>query len=134
MAVDDFSCVAYAELLPDETAAMARALMGRCLGFFRGLGIGVEGVMADNGSAYRSSAFSEALGALGVRHVYARPYSPWQNGKVERMNRTLAQEWQYARAWDGEAGTTIGGVRTARGELPPMALIASVNNVMAQNS
>ena len=20
------------------------------------------------------------------------------------MNRTLAQEWQYARAWDGEAG------------------------------
>ena len=26
----------------------------------------------------------------GVRRRCARPYSPWRNGKVERMNRTLA--------------------------------------------
>ncbi|WP_417574503.1 integrase core domain-containing protein [Parolsenella catena] len=28
---------------------------------------------------------------------YTHPFSPRQNGKVERMNRTLVQEWQYAR-------------------------------------
>lgn len=40
--------------------------------------------------------------AGGGRHIYTRPFSPWQNGKVERLNRTIAQEWQYARAWGGE--------------------------------
>ena len=32
------------------------------------------------------------------RDIYTRPFSPWQNGKVERMSCTLAQEWRYARA------------------------------------
>lgn len=26
----------------------------------------------------------------------------WQNGKFVRMNRTLAQEWQYAHAWESK--------------------------------
>ncbi|WP_367996019.1 hypothetical protein [uncultured Adlercreutzia sp.] len=30
--------------------------------------------------------------------MYTKSFSSWQNGKVERMNRTLAQEWQYGRA------------------------------------
>lgn len=60
--------------------------------------------MTDNGPGYRSGEFNALLESEGIRHVYTRPYSPWQNGKAERMNRTLAQEWQYGRAWDGEAG------------------------------
>ena len=40
---------------------------------------------------------------VGVRHVYARPFSPRRDGKVERMNQTLAREWQYARARESEA-------------------------------
>ena len=78
--------------------------------------------MTDNGPGRRSGEFDEALGS-GVRHVYARPYSPWQDGKVERMNQTLACEWQYARARESEASratpprpsstTTIGTGRTA---------------------
>ena len=88
--------------------------MGRCLRFFGGMGVRVERVMTDNGPGYRSGEFNALLESEGARHVYTRAYSPWQNGKVERMNRTLAQEWQYARAWDGEAGTIIGSVRTAR--------------------
>ena len=39
-----------------------------------------------------------------MRHLYTRSYSPWQNGKVERMNRTLSREWRYGRAWENEAG------------------------------
>lgn len=78
--------------------------MARRAAFFAGLGAPVERVMTDNGPGYRSRGFNALLESLGIRHVYTRPYSPWQNGKVERMNRTLAQEWQYGRAWDSEAG------------------------------
>ena len=124
VAVDDFSRVAYAELLPDERKGTCAAFMGRCLAFFAGLGVAVERVMTDNGPGYRSGDFNALLSGRGVRHIYTRLFSPWQNGKVERMNRTLAQEWQYGRAWESEAGrasalpaytssTIIGPVRTA---------------------
>lgn len=99
MAVDDNSRVAYAELLPDERKATACAFMGRALAFYSSLDLDAERVMTDNGPAYRSGDFNAMLGARGIKHKYTRPFSPWQNGKVERMNRTLAQEWQYARAW-----------------------------------
>lgn len=92
-AVDDRSRAAYAELLPDERKETCVAFMGRCLGFFEGMGVAVERVMTDNGPAYHSRLFNEFLSSGGVRHKYTRPYSPWQNGKVERMNQTLAREW-----------------------------------------
>ena len=104
VAVDDFSRAAYAELLPDECKGTCAAFMGRCMAFFAGLGVTVERVMTDNGSGYCSGEFNAPLSKRGVRHVYTRPFGPSQNGKVERMNRTLAQEWQYGRAWEGEAG------------------------------
>lgn len=35
-------------------------------------------------------------------HTRTRPYSPATNGKVERFNRTLVDEWAYARLWKSE--------------------------------
>lgn len=145
VAVDDFSRVAYAELLPDERKGTCSAFMARCAAFFAGLGAPVERVMTDNGPGYRSSGFNALLESLGIRHVYTRPYSPWQNGKVERMNRTLAQEWQYGRAWDSEAGRADAlpafidrydweRPHSACGGLPPMSRIVGVNNLLAHNS
>lgn len=57
----------------------------------------------------RGSRTAAAGGPAGnpssrARHVYTRSYSPWQNGKVGRMNRIIAQEWQYGRARESEAG------------------------------
>ena len=145
VAVDDFSRVAYAELLPDERKGACAAFMGRCLAFFAGLGVAVERVMTDNGPGYRSGDFNALLAAEGVRHLYARPFSPWQNDKVERMNRTLAQEWQYGRAWESEAGRASAlpafierydweRPHSACGGLPPMSRIPGVNNLLAHNS
>lgn len=145
VAVDDFSRVAYAELLPDERKGTCSAFMARCLAFFAGLGVRAERVMTDNGPCYRSGEFNAALGAAGVRHLYTRPYSPWQNGKVERMNRTLAQEWQYGRAWESEADRAEAlpayierynwsRPHSACGGLPPMSRIVGVNNLLAHNS
>lgn len=145
VAVDDFSRVAYAELLPDERKGTCAAFMGRCLRFFEGMGVRVERVMTDNGPGYRSGEFNALLEAGGARHIYTRPYSPWQNGKVERMNRTLAQEWQYGRAWDGEAARADAlpafiehynwsRPHSACGGLPPMSRIIGVNNLLASNT
>ena len=145
VAVDDFSRVAYAELLPDERKGTCAAFMGRCIAFFAGLGVAVERVMTDNGPGYRSGEFNDLLEAHGIGHRYTRPYSPWQNGKVERMNRTLAQEWQYGRAWDSEAGRADAlpafidrynweRPHSACGGLPPMSRIVGVNNLLAHNS
>lgn len=144
-AVDDRSRVAYAEPLGDEREETRRGFAERARGFFRGVGVGVEGVMTGNGGGYRSRAFNEWPDAAGVRHVYARPYGPWQNGRVERTNRAPAQEWRYARAYgsDEEGARALpaflghynwGRPHSACGGLPPMSRIVGVNNVMAHNN
>ena len=93
-AVDDHSRLAYSEILTDEKKETAAAFWVRANTFFTGAGITVTAVMTDNGSCYRSRAFAAALGE--IKHVWTRPYRPQTNGKVERFNRTLAEEWAYA--------------------------------------
>jgi transposase InsO family protein len=65
-AVDDRSRVAYAEILADERKETASAFMIRALGFFAERGITVERVLTDNGSCYRSVAFSRTFTDAGV--------------------------------------------------------------------
>ena len=145
VAVDDRSRVAHAELLGDERGATRAAFARRCLASFAAMGVRVERAMTDSGPGYRSREFNAALAGLGVRHLYTRPYSPWQNGKVERMNRTIAQEWQYGRAWSSEAkrASTLpafiehynwGRPHSACGGLPPISRIVGVNHVMTYNT
>lgn len=74
-----------------------------------------------------------------------RGRSPWQNGKVECMDRALAQERQYIRAWGSEAGGASvlpafiehynwERLHSACGGPPPMSHIVGVNNLSAHNS
>lgn len=93
-AVDDHSRLAYSEILTDEKKETAAGFWARANAFFESVGITVTAVMTDNGSCYRSRTFAAALGP--VKHIWTRPYRPQTNGKVERFNRTLAQEWAYA--------------------------------------
>ena len=100
-AVDDYSRLAYSEILTDERKETAAAFWNRARTFFSEAGITVTGVMTDNGSCYRSTVFAAAL-SRNVKHRRTRPYRPQTNGKVERFNRTLAQEWAYAKTYDSD--------------------------------
>jgi transposase InsO family protein len=96
-AVDDHTRLAYAEIHPDEQGATAAGFLTRAAAYFAGHGITrIERVISDNAFAYRNStAFKNAVADLGAVQKFIKPHCPWQNGKVERFNRTLANEWAY---------------------------------------
>lgn len=100
-AVDDYSRVAYSEILGDERRETAAGFWLRANAFFASIGVTVTGVMTDNGGCYRSHLFADALGPT-IRHRRIRPYRPQTNGKVERFNRTLLAEWAYATTYISE--------------------------------
>ena len=94
--VDDHSRYAYSEALPDEKAVTAAAFFERAIDHFAAQSISIQAVMTDNHWTYtRSNQLAAILARIGARHVLIRPHCPWQNGKVERFNRTLQTEWAY---------------------------------------
>jgi transposase InsO family protein len=99
VAIDDFSRLAYVELLEDERATTAVGFLRRALAFYRQNGVRVERVMTDNGSAYISVAHALACRALGIRHLRTRPRRPQTNGKAERFIRTMLDGWAYGRIY-----------------------------------
>ena len=106
VAVDDFSRLAFVEVLPDQTAATAIGFLARAIAFFAGHGIRVERVMTDNGSAYVSDAHRLACLRLGIRHLRTRAYRPQTNGKAERFIQTLTRRWAHGRAYSSSAERT----------------------------
>ena len=99
IAIDDHSRIAFAQLLPDETAQSAIAFLHAALAFFAKLGIHTKRIYSDNGSCYRSRALRAAIAALGLKQRFTRPYTPKTNGKAERFIQTSLREWAYAHAY-----------------------------------
>jgi len=95
VAVDDYSRLAYAEVLPDEKASSAIGFLRRALAFYRRHGVEVERILTDNGPCYRAVMHAVACRQLGIRHIHTRPYRPQTNGKAERFIRTLLYGWAY---------------------------------------
>jgi transposase InsO family protein len=100
-AVDDCTRLGYSELLTDERKETAAAFWLRANAYFESVGITVQRVLTDNGSCYRSKLFGKALGKK-IKHKRTKPYRPQTNGKVERFNRTILEEWAYARPYLSE--------------------------------
>jgi len=99
VAIDDFSRIAFAQILPDESTESALAFLHAALSYFKNLGITAQRLMSDNGGCYRSTRFAAALACLGIKHVFTRPYTPKTNGKAERFIQTTLREWAYAKAY-----------------------------------
>lgn len=102
-AVDDCTRLAYSETLTDEKKETAVAFWQRAQTYFEAAGITIKRVLTDNGSCYRSMAWKQTLADAAITHKRTRPYRPQTNGKVERFNRTMLEEWAYAKPYLSEA-------------------------------
>lgn len=136
VAIDAYSRVVYAEVLPDERATTAAAFLSRALAWYAALGVRVRAVLTDNGSCYRSRAVQALFRHEQIHHKRTRPYTPRTNGKVERVIQTLLREWAYVRPypssdkrteWLARYLTTYNEVRchSALNYLPPMLHLAA---------
>jgi transposase InsO family protein len=145
-AIDDHTRLAYAEIHRDETAETCAGFLTRAAGWFAEHGIGrIERVMTDNAFAYRRSrAWRTALAEIGAEARFTRPYRPQTNGKAERFNRTLAEEWAYREVFDSSSARTAAlpgflhtynhhRTHTALGGKPPISRIA-VNDLTGHYS
>ncbi len=141
-AVDDHTRLAYSEIHGDEKAATCAAFLRRAATFFTAHGIDhVERVLTDNAWPYRKSfAWRDALADLGATGKLTRAYRPQTNGKVERFNRTLLDEWACLRPYTSNTERTAALAdflhtynrhrsHTALGGHPP---ISRVNNPAGQ--
>lgn len=95
IAIDDYSRLAYAEVLSDEKAVTAVAFLRRATAFYRRHGITVRQLITDNGSPYISTIHALACRSLGIKHKRTRPRRPQTNGKAERFIRTMINGWAY---------------------------------------
>jgi transposase InsO family protein len=135
--VDDHSRLAYCEILPDEKGPTCAAFLRRAAAYFAEQGIPrLERVLTDNHLSYRrSNDVADVIAELGATHKFIRPHCPWQNGKVERFNRTLQVEWAYRQVflsnndrcaalapWLEHYNT--GRRHTALGGLPPVSRLS----------
>ena len=130
VAVDDFSRVAYAEVLPDQTGRTAVGFLHRTARWFAQRGVRIARVLTDNGPGFLSHAFRDQAARHAIRLSRTRAYRPQTNGKAERFIQTLIREWAYAAPYATSARRTrqlrpwlrhynTARVHTALGYQPP---------------
>nr|WP_234807960.1 IS481 family transposase [Mycolicibacillus trivialis] len=136
-AIDDHSRLAYSEVHPDEKDATCAAFLHRALVWFASHGIQVRRLLTDNALVYRHGTnWSWVCSAWQVKRRFIKPGCPWTNGKAERFNRTLLNEWAYARPWTSNNSRTRGLDRflrryntqrghSALGGKPPISRLAA---------
>ena len=120
-AIDDHTRLAYAEIHPDEKAdhlrrvpAPRRRLLRRARHRPHRTGHDRQRL------AYRRChAWRQALADLGAQARFTRRYRPQTNGKAERFNRTLLDEWAYQRPFTSNTDRAARPARLAPHLQPP---------------
>jgi transposase InsO family protein len=138
VAVDDYSRLAYAEVLEGLDADSAVAFLRRAVAWFADHGVRVERVMTDNGSAYRSHSHRSACRELGLRHLRTQPARPRTNGKAERFIQTLRDQWAWGRIYGSSRERTAAlphwlnhyNYRRPHSSLGHQPPVARINNLL----
>ena len=99
--VDDFSRFTWVFFLQDksETQGTLKRFLRRAQNEFE---LKVKKIRSDNGSEFKNLQVEEFLEEEGIKHEFSAPYTPQQNGVLERKNRTLID---MARTMLGEFKT-----------------------------
>jgi hypothetical protein len=99
--IDDYSRIAWAEIVEDITSLSVMFAALKCLNMLSDqYKIRFEEILSDNGPEFGPShskqkqqhPFERMLIELGIKHRYIKPYRPQTNGKVERLWRTLEED------------------------------------------
>jgi transposase InsO family protein len=99
--VDDFSRFTWVFFLQDksETQGTLKRFLRRAQNEFE---LKMKKIRSDNGSEFKNLQVEEFLEEEGIMHEFSAPYTPQQNGVVERKNGTLID---MARTMLGEFKT-----------------------------
>lgn len=106
IAIDDHSRLAFTAMQPDEKKDRAVAFLMSAVAYCAKLGITIQRLLTDNGSAFRSKEFAAAWEALDISHKFTRPYRPQTNGKAERFIQSALREWAYGWTFQNSAHRT----------------------------
>lgn len=92
-AIDDYTRLAYSEVLPDEKDPTCAALLHRAMVWFAAHGVRARQLLTDNALVYRRATdWGGVCSAWQLKRRFTRPGCRWTNGKAERFNRTLLNE------------------------------------------
>jgi transposase InsO family protein len=88
--VDDFSRFTWIFFLQDksETQGIVKKFIRRAQNEYE---LKIKNIRSDNGSEFRNTNVEEFLDEEGIKHEFSAPYTPQQNGIMERKNRTLIE-------------------------------------------
>ncbi len=100
-AIDEYSRKRILEVVDEKTVTHTSEFIKT---LEKRIGFKINVIQTDNGSEFvnnqeetkRRTIFELTLQQLGIRHKRTKPYSPWQNGKVERSHRIDGEKF-YSR-------------------------------------
>jgi transposase InsO family protein len=86
--VDDYSCFTWVFILQEksQTQETLKGFLRRAQNEFE---LRIKKIRSDNGTEFKNSQIEGFLEDEGIKHEFSSPYTPQQNGVVERKNRTL---------------------------------------------
>jgi transposase InsO family protein len=99
VAVDDHARIGFTQIKPHERTGCAIAFLRATVAYFATLGVKLQRLLTDNGSAFRSKGFASACRRLELKHSFTRAYRPQTNGKAERFIQSALREWGYGIAY-----------------------------------
>lgn len=119
VAVDRCTRLAYLHVYDQRSAASAVDFLARCQAFFP---FRIETVLTDNGGEFmrmvvllhgqrvtkRPHGFGAACAQAEITHRTTKPYAPWTNGMVERMNGLIKEQTVKRQAYPSHPAIEAG--------------------------